>query len=732
MLRGLTVSARLSPIWAFGERAKAAAAFLVVAPAGLAMLAASLWITYFGQEAPAIKAVLPAADATDVSESARVQVSFDRPFPSAFDDVSLRLWTSKGDRIIGAFEVHSSQTAVMLAPNTELAPGKYKAEARIGGGEAFEWEFSVSKQQAPSADAGPILVIKSDAVVYDEYYAEILRAEGFTRSSSSYIEHITPEMLSSHEVVILTDGHVNPGHLELFKDWLEEGGNLIAMRPTGELATMAGLSLSGTTIRDGYLQIDPSVPPGQGLVAETIQFHGEADVAVVKDGASALAGLFSDASTPVSAPAVTIKEIGTSGGQIAAFTFDLAQSVALTRQGNPAWAGQERDGADPIRPNDLFFGSNGAGAEADFVDLNKVAIPQADEQMRILSNLITHLTRDTIPLPKFWYFPNGAKAVLVMAADDHGTRKGTEKFFERLLALGPEGCDVARWECARATSWMYTSSGIKDSQVAGFISKGFDIGAHANTHCHNWSEHSLARAFFEDLHSFHLAYPSAPRQQGSRLHCIVWSNYSSQPKVERGWGIRYDMNYYYWPGRWIDRRSGFMTGSGLPMRFSDDEGQLIDVYQQETHLVDEVFARSFASVEALINRALGVEGYYGAFGTHIDFHNDFDVQLMNLAVKRDVPMVSVQQMIDWTDGRSASAFENSRWEGDTFSFEVDADPRTGRMLWGMMPLSSNEKQLVEIRRGVEAVTFSSETIKGIEYGLFSAITGSYTATYAKP
>ena len=49
------------------------------------------------------------------------------------------------------------------------------------------------------------------------------------------------------------------------------------------------------------------------------------------------------------------------------------------------------------------------------------------------------------------------------------------------------------------------------------------------------------------------------------------------------------MNYYYWPDSWLKGRPGFMTGSGLPMRFTRADGQIIDVYQQETHLVDEVF-----------------------------------------------------------------------------------------------------------------------------------------------
>ena len=46
-----------------------------------------------------------------------------------------------------------------------------------------------------------------------------------------------------------------------------------------------------------------------------------------------------------------LRSVGSNGGRAAAFTYDLARSVVYTRQGNPAWAGQERDGsgADPLR-----------------------------------------------------------------------------------------------------------------------------------------------------------------------------------------------------------------------------------------------------------------------------------------------------------------------------------------------------------------------------------------------
>jgi hypothetical protein len=69
-------------------------------------------------------------------------------------------------------------------------------------------------------------------------------------------------------------------------------------------------------------------------------------------------------------------------GQAAAFAYDLATSVVYTRQGNPAWATQERDGFAPIRPDDKFYGNAAGDPRADWIDLNKVAIPQADEQQR--------------------------------------------------------------------------------------------------------------------------------------------------------------------------------------------------------------------------------------------------------------------------------------------------------------------------------------------------------------
>ena len=131
-----------------------------------------------------------------------------------------------------------------------------------------------------------------------------------------------------------------------------------------------------------------------------------------------------------------------------AFAYDLAKSIVYTRQGNPAWAGQKRDGdIPPIRSDDLFF--------PDWIDFNKVQIPQADEQQRLLANIIIQGNLDRKPLPRFWILPRKLKAAIVMTGDDHANG-GTAGRFNQYLGFGNNTAeDVADWRAIRGTSYVF-------------------------------------------------------------------------------------------------------------------------------------------------------------------------------------------------------------------------------------------------------------------------------------
>ena len=582
----------------------------------------------------------------------------------------------------------------------------------------------VQAQTPSEGPGGPVLVVTDPGDRFGEYYAEILRAEGLNEFAVADVGSLSAQSLAGHQVVVLAETGLSVAQAGLLQSWVQGGGNLIAMRPDPRLAGLLGLGSDVGDLPNGYLQ----VAPGRGITGEPMQFHDTADRWTVA-GATTVATLYSSATAATSNPAVTLRSVGSAGGQAAAFTYDLARSVVYTRQGNPAWAGQERDaaigGGQLIRSDDLFFG----GAEPDWVDLNKVSIPQADEQQRLLANLVTQMSTDRMPLPRFWYLPRGEKAAVVMTGDDHASG-GTTGQFNRFKAASPEGCSVADWECVRASSYVFPGTSIPGAE--GFEADGFELALHLSTGCANFTRGSLAANWSDQLPAFRSAFPTIDAPTTSRTHCIAWSDWASEPIVGLANGIRLDTNYYYWPEGWVNNRPGMFTGSGMPMRFADLDGSMIDVYQAATQLTDESGIDYAAHIEALLDGALGSQGYYGVFtaNMHTDFaqHDGADAIVAG-ARQRNVPVISARQMLEWLDGRNGSSFGDLAFSSNRLRFSVERGGAGARGLEAMLPVDGPTGELSLVTRGGAEITTSARTVKGIEYAAFDAAAGDYEATY---
>ncbi|MBD2441613.1 Ig-like domain-containing protein, partial [Nostoc sp. FACHB-110] len=585
----------------------------------------------------------------------------------------------------------------------------------------------------PSPPGGPILIITNSANKFGEYYAEILRNEGFNYFSVSDITSVTAATLANYDIAILADMSLSAAQVTTLSNWVNNGGNLIAMHPDVQLATLLGLTATGTTLSEGYLQVDTSKTPGKGIVNETIQFHGTADRYNL-NGASSLATLYTNATTATANnPAVTLRSVG--NGQAAAFTYDLARSVVYTRQGNPAWAGQERDSQPPIRSDDQFFG-NGS---LDWVNLDKVAIPQADEQQRLLANLLIKINLAKKPLPRFWYLPNGKKAVVLMTGDDHGNG-GTANRFNQFISNSTTGCNVDNWECIRGTSYIYPNTAITNTQVASFTNQGFEIALHVNTNCADYTPSSLASNYTQQLAQLSANFPSLPAPVTQRHHCLVWSDWSSTPEVELSNSIRLDTTYYYWPPNWVSDRPGFFTGSGMPMRFTKTDGTLLDVYKAATQMTDESGQSYPFTINTLLDRALGAEGYYGVFNVNAHTDNSGPTSqsvsdaVVAVAKNRGVSVISAKQLLTWLDGRNSSSFNSLSWNSSTNQLSFSITKATGANgLQAMLPTRSTNGILSSITLNGSTIytpsTGSIQGIKGVEYALFASETGSYVATY---
>lgn len=691
--------------------------------------------------APQVTATAPRADALDVPRDQVLSITMSEALDVAtVTGATVTLKDANGALVAATVSYDVAASRITLTPQEDLAAQTaYTAAVSTGVKDvsgnalaaAYSWSFTTESAVVPTnplADGhgGPILVITKTGQPFTEYYSEILRAEGLNSFTTTEISAVTSTVLGAHDTVILGDMALTAAQVTMLTNWVNGGGNLIAMHPDKQLANLLGLTSQTGTLADRYMKIDTSKAPGAGIVGETMQYHGVADAYTAKSGTSVVATLYTDAATASTYPAVTMRQVG--AGHAAAFTYDLARSVVYTHQGNPNWAGDDRDGNGVIRPNDLFYGAKAGDMQADYVDLNKVAIPQADEQQRLLANVIAELQRDKQPLPRLSYFPYNDKAVVLMAADDHGTGSGVTEL-DHMISQSAPGCVAADWECVRSTSLMYTSTPLTNEQAAAYATQGFDFGVHATTGCSNWTPQSLAVSLDADLAGFRGKYTSLPAQTANRIHCIAWSTYVDAAKVGLERGIRVDMNYYYWPGSWVKDRPGYMTGSGMGMRFADVDGSMIDVYQLPSHLVNESGQTWPRNIDIMLERALGPEGYYGVLGTHYDYSDPFARQLIQSAKAHNVRLVSAKQFLDWSDGRNNSYFTAGSWDGTTYSFSATMDARTRQMGRVLLPADTGKGILLNLQHDGQPVSYTLETMKGVTYAVFTATTGTYQATY---
>jgi hypothetical protein len=606
---------------------------------------------------------------------------------------------------------------------------------------------SAAVQQPPG---GPILVVTSSSDPFSYYDTEILRNEGFNDFAVVDVSGMAAQ-LAGHSTVILAKTALTDAQVSTLSAWVQAGGNLIAMRPDKKLAPLLGLTDAHDTLSNGNLQIDGSQAPGTGITTSPLQFHDAADLYTLA-GARSVATF-----TPSGNPAVSLRNVGS--GHAGAFTYDLARSVVYTRQGNPSWVGQNRDewavGPDPdpvTRSNDLFFGDAFGDPQPDWVDLNRVAIPQADEQQRLLANMIVQFS--TTPTPRFWYLPRGDKAVIAMTGDDHGAGS-TNDVFDGLLSRGSTACKqlptsqstLDSWTCPRATSYVYPdNSPIANTTATNWSKFGFEFSAHplfqSDGSCIDFTLGTLNATLDTELGIFHQNFPTVPGPTTTRTHCISWSDWASQPKADLAHGIRLNTDYYYFPAVWTQNRPGMFTGSGMPMRFADCDGSLIDVYQATTYAADDATnLQGGADVantaipnmgKTLIDNALGADGYYGAFT--IQVHSDEPAHkpardaVVDYAIAHSVPVISEDQLLRWLDVRNASSFQNINYAANgQLSFTVNqASAADG--LEAMIPAQG----LTSLTHNGSAMSITTQTIKGVSYAILPDASGNYVAQYPAP
>lgn len=639
-----------------------------------------------------------------------------------------------GQGVAGSITYDAAEHTISLTPTQPLtANAKYTATLSSGIKDVYgtvltPYVLTFTAGGALNSDinqgmGGSVLILTSAANPYDTYLAEMLRAEGINYFDVKDVSTLSSATLANYKLVLLGKAALSSTQVTILTNWVNAGGNMITFQPDKQLTGLLGLTDQSQTLSEGYLKVDSTVDPGLGITAETMQYHGSADIYGVSSGTQVVAKLFSDAATATASPAVAERAVG--GGYVGVFTYDLPKSIALTHQGNPAWAGQERDANPPIRPNDLF---NGNGS-TDWLNTAKAYIPQADEQQRLLTNMMLTMTRRNSPLPRFWILPHGLKSALVMFMDDHGTVSGTLDIFNDIYNYSTTNCSVLDWTCQRGGSLLYPNAGLTDTQASTLHQLGFAMGMHLQDDCQSSPSASILGGIYtSQLSLFRSVFPSLPLQTFDRTHCYLWPDWDSVAKIDVANSMRINYNYEWYPNTWTGSNTGYLTGSGMGMRFTDINGNLIDTYQGVTDLDYETDPTS-ATMDVDLDNTINSNEFYGVLGTHYDRADTNYYQLLiAAATARHIPMISASQYAVWKDALGSSTFTDMTSTPAKLTFTTRV-AEGGEGMQAMVPMSTSNGSLASITHSAEAVSYATNTIKGIEYAIFDAQPGAYEVLY---
>lgn len=264
-------------------------------------------------------------------------------------------------------------------------------------------------------------------------------------------------------------------------------------------------------------------------------------------------------------PLVVSRPLG--AGQCIRWLGDLNRAIRTLRQGDAARATPRagREGNPAFKPNELF---------TDPID----DVPSADRLGFALARQLTAASgMDLLVAP----LPAASDGLVVYTADQD---------------FVPGAGELARSESAKSVGMTLTLTAadiggkpdiiypeasepmLERSQVEQLAERGHSVGIHPNLV--GVSAEQYAQVIEAHVGRFRERYGVAPRIV--RNHHLIWQGYATMAEILARAGLQLDLNYVSIP-------AGFMTGSGLPMRFADSAGHLIPIYQQATQLDDSPF-----------------------------------------------------------------------------------------------------------------------------------------------
>ena len=499
------------------------------------------------------------------------------------------------------------------------------------------------------------VAILDDEQAPSAYLAEIFRTWGLPLCDPIGPQALDTLVPAECPAVVCPAGIPERDHQALLS-YAAGGGTVVSFLPREDLARAAGLEWIADKEPPLRLRLTGMVTSGHA--GEQFPIVGSAATYRATDDAFALAylsrpGRFDDES-------IAITETRVGSGRIVSFAFDLALCVLMLRQGDPAKTEFAPKGDTCARPSHLAsdIGPDDSGW-----------FPYAD----FLSRLLVDLVRDSLPapVPLLHHLPGDAKGLLLYSGDEDGAE----------VAWNDEELDYVADAGGRMSLYLIP---INTKSTRGDVERykrRNDVGPHPNLRPLDGEPVSVRVAEFErQILMYQDLFGSQARTL--RNHSTAWAGYTDLPEIMEKLGIGMEANFFsgnYMRSRTPEPYAAY--GAALPMRFCRPNGRLIDVFQQHTHVSDDVlfhatvdysYKISPEQYSAVLDRVLTdiVTRFHTPYAVCIHpsnwvrFSRPQGQELLLQASRKGLPVWSLDQWLDFWEARDGWRFENLTWDGE--------------------------------------------------------------------
>ena len=608
--------------------------------------------------------------------------------------------------------------------------------------------FLNSDRAAPGKQPLLIVIDTKGPDVFARYITEILKAEGIFAFETIDLSSTDFDNIPLHSyalVITATQSQRLAVQQAGLRDFVNAGGRLLMLAPLPAFDTLLGIQDLHQTFTDGYVHFDSPGDAARMMTDPPLQFFGPTR-ACSSSGSSIIGSISSESSSTTKYPGFGTFWFGK--GKTGFVMYDLGRSIVCTRQGRPPESNNQRhldqDGDGVFRTADLFYGTS---------DYSKNIIPQADVQQKHFIKLIYQLIEDGQLIPRVWYFPHGASSVAVLTGDAHQTPSAVIRRF----------AEYAERKGGRFTLIDYPST--LDTALAHTLEEhGHTVAPHIYYQRHsniffmrirmmiaNWfSPTYFYRPRLSDLRDeVESGLETFRKRTGhtglvTRTHFLIWWGWAETAQLFAQYGLRMDFsitglnprNQFVLPSS-DELKSpigyGYINGSGLPMRFINHEGTLINLFSQTTEVEDDVIAPEFVTdppndsltIRRLIavNRTLIDESSHRYHTALVwNFHPEHSVErwpsfvpltwewftaTVDHLAERGTPMLSAEDWLAFVQARCAITMKDVAYDPVTRSGRITlSSSLVAKGLTLLIPIPQRQRALkvLTIKGKVEGTT----------------------------